>query len=269
MAGFDYKFTFCDEERPYVEACLRASRTRAHRLRCRWRNSRTDPNSIVCTVDGQTRRLDLLGAVLTSDLQCVCEGVDGALPPTRAAALGRGFAELFLRGRDLGTEGEVLKLCEVADTSLYCPVYEFTSDGVASANLRARLRVTEDVVTGFGLERVERVVVMEELHTALEQTMRELLQDADRNTKWPALVRMATEAGYLDMDRLFYSTTHTHTTDDLLLETGINRRRNAAKHREGNPNDHWISGHWECLAMLIEHLVGHLSARDQQAGAEP
>ena len=265
MAGFDYQFTFCDAERPYVEACLRASRTRAHHLSCRWRTSRADSNRILCTVDGQTRRLDLLGAVLTSDLQHVCEGVDGALPPRRAAALGRGFADLFLRGRDLGSEGRILKLREVADTSLYYPVYQFTNDGGTSANLRARLRITEDVVTGFGLERVERVVVMEELHTALEQTMRELLRDAGRKTNWPTLVKMATAAGYLDMDRLFYGTAHRHTTDDLLLATGINKRRNAAKHREGDPNDLWISEHWECLAMLVEHLVDHLPARDEQA----
>ena len=118
MAGFDYQFTFTEDKQPYVEACIRASRTRAHALSCRWRNVRTTSTSISCIIDGQTRSLDLLGAVLTSDLQYVCEGVDGDLPPARAAALGRGFAELFLLGRDLRTEDRSLTLREVKDTSL-------------------------------------------------------------------------------------------------------------------------------------------------------
>ena len=261
MAGFDYKFTFSNVQRPYVEASLRASKTRARQLHCRWRNTPLGLTGILCTIAGQTRSLDLLGAVLASDLQYVCEGVDGTLPPRRAAALGRGFADLFLMGRDLGSEGRDLTLREVANTSLYFPVYEFTRALGMSAGLRARLRITEDVVTDFGLDRAERVVVMEELHTALEQVMRELQRD-EGGTRWPKLVERASAAGHLDLERLSLGVAHQHSLDDLLLGGGINKRRNAAKHRQGDPNDVWITEHWQCLSMLLENLVAKLEAAD-------
>jgi hypothetical protein len=156
-------------------------------------------------------------------------------------------------------------LREVTDTSLYYPVYEFTNDRIRSENLRARLRITEDVVTDFALGRLERVVVMEELHTALEQSMRELLPDASQWTKWPKLVELAGKAGHLDLDRLAYAAGDQHTPENLLLDEGINKRRNAAKHRDGDPDDSWITDHWQCLAMLLEHLVDNLAKQGSVA----
>jgi hypothetical protein len=266
MAGFDFEFTYSHVQQPYVDACLRIAKVRAHRLHCTWRTARPDARNVHCRVDGQTRQLDLLGAVLVADLQHVCEGVDGSLAPRRSAALGRGFAEAFLQGRDTSKESKVQQLREVADTSIYFPVFEFADPSIQSENLRARLRVTEDVVTEFGLGRFERVVAMEELHTAIEQTFRELLPNAPDRANWPYLVQHADKMGMLEMRRLSMVIGHKHTSDNLLLGDGINQRRNAAKHRDGDPNDPWIADHWQCLALLLEHLVQRLTAK---AGPPP
>ena len=260
MAGFDFDFTFTDEQRPYVEACIRAGKTRARQLDCSWRVTRSAPSTIYCLINGQTRRLDLLGHVLEKDLPIVCEGVASALPPRRAAALGRGFAEAFLVGRDMNRGNETQALREVADTSLYYPVYELTSDNIKSSVLQNRLQITEGVVSDYGLGRVTPMVVLEELHTAVEQILRYLLPYLKEGANWPKLVDSAEEAGYLSTDTRHYlsqlDSRHDHTDRVLLIE-GMNRRRNAAEHKDGDPEDPWVAEHWECVSLLLEGLVQH------------
>jgi len=260
MAGFDFDFTFTDRQRPYVEACIRAGKTRARQLDCSWRVIRSAHSTISCVINGQTRRLDLLGHVLEKDLPIVCEGVASTLPPRRAAALGRGFAEVFLVGRDVNRGIETQALREVADTSLYYPVYELTSVSIQSSVLQNRLQITEGVVSDYGLGRVTSVVVLEELHTAVEQVLRYLLPRLQERANWPRLVASAEEAGYLSTDTTQYlsqlDSGHDHTDRDLLLE-GMNRRRNAAKHKDGDPEDPWVAEHWECASLLLERLVQH------------
>ena len=259
VAEFDFEFSCTDNQQVYVDACLKGAKTRAHTLGCSWRVERLEDRTWRCTIHGQTRRLDLLGRALERDLPIVCEGVLGTLPPRRATALGCGFAELFLLGRDVdrGDGRQVLR--ELQMTSLYYPVYEFTAQSEGSERLWARLRVTENIVTDFGLGRVESVVVLEELHTATEQALRRLLPEAAERTNWPTLVDLAQSAGYLSKDsvryRLAVGPDHDHTDRELLLGDGMNRRRNAAKHRGGNPHDPWVSAHWECLSLLLECLV--------------
>lgn len=244
MAGFDFEFSFNPEHAAYVEACMRACKGRAHGLGCRWRVQRIGlQHRRRCSVDGNTRRLDLLGRSLEHDLPTVCEGVTGHLRPSRARALGVGFADLYLLGRDTTRGEELLALRPKSAPSLYYPAYSFTDTTRASARLGARLRITEDVLSDYGLGRYESVVVLEELHTALEQTLRELLPSITRRARWPELLDAAGEAGLLG--GLTWAAPHEHLDSELLSD--MTRRRNAAKHRDGDPNEDWLSEHWECI----------------------
>lgn len=255
MAGFDFEFSFNRDHEPYVEACIRVCKGRARALGCRWRVRRLGlQDRRRCTVDGNTRRLDILGRALEHDLPTVCEGVTGRLSPSRARALGLGFADLYLLGRDTTLGEELLVLRPKSATSLYYPVYSFTDTTRASPRLGARLRITEDVLSDYGLARYESVVVLEELHTALEQTLRELLPSVDKRSRWPELLGAARDAGLLG--RLTWAAPHEHLDSELLRD--MTRRRNAAKHRDGDPNDDWLHEHWECISLVLERLVSAL-----------
>ncbi|MFE4230147.1 hypothetical protein ACFRJ8_19915 [Arthrobacter sp. NPDC056886] len=270
MAGFDFDFSYSVEQKLYVDACIEAAKRRAHSIRCRWRVNRFPGlQRLRCIVDGQTRSLDLLGRVLEHDLPIICEGVRGGLTPVQARRLGLGFTELFLVGRHTGKEDGCPVLRPVDETSLYFPVFDFVEPGKGSPLLQARLRITEDVVTDFGLGRYEPSVMLEEFHTALEQTLRELFPELPENARWPRLIEAAEAAGYL----LAQSRSHhskpgdeeetnaenkLHFHSDKLLLSELTKRRNKAKHRDGDPLDPWISEHWQCVGGVLEIMVNRL-----------
>ena len=258
MAGFDFDFRYKDDLNPYVEACLRAAKSRARQLGCRWRVFRLDNGVLRCVVDGQTRLLDLLGRALVHDLPTVCEGVSPGLPPKQARQVGHGFAELFNRGRDSSRDDEVQVLRRWSAQMTYFPLFDFADVRKWSSALRARLQVTEDVVTDYGLDRYPPVILLEELHTALEHTFRELLPSVRPRATWPELRSAAAAQGLLPWSRGDWSREvgHSHSDDELL--DALARRRNASKHQRANPNESWLSDHWQCVALLLERLVRHL-----------
>jgi hypothetical protein len=176
-----------------------------------------------------------------SVMSIACEGVPDNLLPKRAAALGQGFAEIFLVGRDFTLDESVQTLREVNSLSHYLPLYKLVPDASPPA-LQARLRITEDVVTDFGLDRVVPVVLLEELHTALEQRLRELLPDFPKSPRWPTPVQEAEKAGFVSSKRGPLDTDdwpgHEHTDPQLILEEGINPTgtlRNTAKQAPTTP----------------------------------
>jgi hypothetical protein len=255
MAGFDFDFSHSPEHQAYVQACIQAAKRRAHSVDCRWRVSRlAEVRTFRCIIDGQTRNLDLLGRALEHDLPIICEGVRGGLRPSQASRLGLGFAELYLIGRDINRGEGCQTLRPVKETSLYYPIFDFVGRGKVSPLLSARLRITEDVVTDFGLGRYESVVIIEEMHTALEQTFRELLPTLPNGANWPTLIKAAHAAGYLSSDSRVPA--HSHPDVEVLEE--LTKRRNRAKHRRGDPEDPWILEHWSCVAAILEGIVKRL-----------
>lgn len=74
MAGFDFEFTYTQAQETIVLACLAAGRARAPRLGLSWRWRHAAPPRCVVTVDGNSRRTDLLGYRLERDLPIVAEG---------------------------------------------------------------------------------------------------------------------------------------------------------------------------------------------------
>lgn len=213
----------------------------------------------------------MLGRVLEHDLPTICEGVRGGLTPEQARRLGTGFTELFLVGRHANVEEGCQVLKAVKQTSLYFPVFDFVEQGKGSPLLQARLRITEDVLTDFGLGRYEPAVVLEEFHTALEHTFRELFPELPRKkANWPGLIEAAEAAGYLYTESGYLGQTEPddaedshaeekfHFHSDKLLLTELTQRRNRAKHRGADPSDPWISQHWQCVGGVLETMVRKL-----------
>jgi hypothetical protein len=100
---------------------------------------------------------------------------------------------------------------------------------------------------------------VEELHTALEQTLRELLPAVQDRARWPELLKMAKKGGLLDaaaQGSWLTMTGHPHT--DIELLRSLTKRRNVSKHRTADPSDTWLFEHWDCVAFLLERLVRHL-----------
>jgi len=246
----------------YVVACIRAAKGRAHRLHCRWRTERLDVrHGLRCIVDGQSRRLDLLGRTLELDLPTVCEGVPGPLAPRDARRLGTGFADLYLVGRDVDLGEEVQMLRYKRETTVYYPLYELDTPR-ASVALRGRLRVTEDVVTDYALGRYADTAALEEFHTAIEQLLRELLPNAKKRANWPELIDLATSGGLLTgVPKIDALDGHDHS--DVALLAQMNRQRVLAKHRAAITEDPWFVEHWECLAALVEYLASKLESLEE------
>jgi len=169
-----------------------------------------------------------------------------------------GFAELYLVGRDINHSDDVQVLRKRPELSIYYPLYEFANATNSTAALRARLRVTEDIVTDFGLGRYPPEVLLEELHTAFEQTFRELLPGAPDRANWPTLIKAAKAAGFLSWSDDDWTSTveHPHTDSQLLKD--LTKRRNVNKHRRSDPSDLWLAEHWDCVAYLLERLVRQL-----------
>ncbi|MDQ0095018.1 hypothetical protein [Paeniglutamicibacter psychrophenolicus] len=286
MAGFDFEFVYTEVQAAFVEACMRAAKVRARALKCSWRTQRIGMNQIYCQVNGQTRRLDLLGRVLEMDLPLICQGVLSPQSPSESFRLGLGFVNLFLRGRDSLFDEPLQILRSAKQTVLYYPVYELAGAVPAVPVLQTRLFITEEMLADFALGRIKGLVLLEELHTAAEQIMKESLNRTDKESlgqasskvsqqlertvksnpnrmSWPELRAMCQELGYFPGTKHFNLLTqdsnshidHTHTPNEVVAE--LNRLRNIAKH-QGSPDQPWIHWHWECVSAVLEYLVRKL-----------
>lgn len=211
-----------------------------------------------CIVNGNTRSLYLLGRALEHDLPIVCEGVRAGLPSSRARQLGLGFVELYLVGKDVNRGDEVQILRLRRELSTYYPLFDFVNPNRGSPTLKARLRVTEDVATDFALGRYPIEVLLEELHTALEQTLRELLPHVHERARWPDLLRRAEKDGLLTSSQEIWMAAVEHSHTDMELLRSLTTLRNASKHRMAEARDAWLVDHWQCVAFLLEGLVRHL-----------
>lgn len=261
MAGFDFDFTHAPEWTPFIEACIRASKSRARRLRVSWRVEQLPDQVTRCIVNGQTRRLDLLGISLESDLPSVCEGVNlPGIAPTLARQFGTGFAELFLRGRDVNLGEDVQEYRPHKAATLYYGVYDLAWGGSNVSDLWARLRITESLLADYGLGRLPPVVLLEELHTACELTLKELIDGGEDRKNFWQLVAEADNRGYLPSSGQFPNMgldSCDHSGREILIM--LKDWRKDARHKNEGDFEAWLARHWECIALLVEQLARRLS----------
>lgn len=251
MAGFDFEFTYTEEQKAIVLTCLAAGRARARRLGLSWRWRHVALRHCVVIVDGNSRRTDLLGYRLERDLPLVAEGcaVEG-LSPTQRARIGRGFVDMMLRGRHVNQDRRMV-LRGVTETWYYYPPYDY--DCPSSPRLHARLSITEDLLVAWNFDEIAPEVLLEELHTACELILDELVNKRSKKLSFAELITSADEAGLLQ-----------HSNGELppvRLLTDLKDLRKNVRHRATEGAHPWLNEYWEDVAICLERLVFHVNER--------
>lgn len=248
MAGFDFDFTYKAVHEPIVQLCLAAARTRANKLRISWKWRTLSAYSVRVLVNGNSRRIDFLGYRLERDLPLVAEGCQSvALKPSERLRLGRGFADLMLRGRHVD-EDRILPLKGVADTRYYYAPYEFECP--AYPGLHARLSVTLEVIVSWEFGEIAAEVLLEELHTACELVLDAAVNTGSKKLSFAELVDRADDAGLL---------TSQLTNTGAALLTDLKDLRKKVRHRAAKGAAPWVANHCEEIAILLERLVRYLN----------
>jgi len=251
MAGFDFEFTYTEKQETIVLTCLAAGRARARRLRLSWRWCHVAPRHCVVIVDGDSRRIDLLGYRLERDLPLVAEGcaVEG-LSPRQRARIGRGFVDMMLRGRHVNQDRRMV-LRGVAATRYRYPPYDYECP--SSPRLHARLSITEDLLVAWNFGEIAPEVFLEELHTACELVLNELVNKRSKKLSFDELIASADEAGLLQ-----------HSNDETppvwLLRELKDLRKNV-RHRAAEGAHALLNKYWEDVAICLERLVRHVNER--------
>lgn len=247
MAGFDFEFKYTDAQVAIVLVCLAAARARASRLGLSWRWRHIAPRHCVVMVDGNSRTIDLLGYRLERDLPLVAEGCAAeGMAPTQRARIGRGFVDLMLRGRDTDQEG-CMVLRGVAKTKHYYPPYEYECP--SSPRLHARLSITEDLLVAWNFDEIAPEVLLEELHTACELVLDELVNKRSKKLSFAELVTSADQAGLLQHS--------INGAPAAQLLADLKDLRKDVRHRAAEGARPWLTEHWEDVAICLERLVRH------------
>ena len=250
MAGFDFEFTYTEAQEPIVLACLVAARARARQLHLSWRWRHSAPRRCLVIVDGNSRKADHLGYRLERDLPLIAEGCTvGGLPPTQRARIGRGLVDVMLRGRNVDQDEGCMTLHGVATTSYYYPPYEYECPSYP--RLHARLSITESLLVAWTFDEVAPEVLLEELHTACELVLEELINKRSKRLSFAELVAAASEA-----DLLCNNESNTPLAQ-LLID--LKDLRKDVRHRAAHGAQLWLNDHWEDVAICIERLVSRLN----------
>ncbi|MEV6406628.1 hypothetical protein AB0M58_27440 [Streptomyces bobili] len=256
MAGFDFEFTYTEAQEAIVRICLAAAQTRARKMGLSWRWRHPQTHRCVVTINGNSRQTDLLGYRLERDLPLVAEGcADAGLPPAQRARIGRGFADMMLRGRHV-EQDDPMVLRGVAATSYYYSPYEYECP--SSPRLHARLSITTDLIVAWNFAEIAPEVLLEELHTACELVLEELVNRRAKKLSFAQLISAADEA-----DLFRHSSDQAVPTTDLLTE--LKDLRKDVRHRAAEGADVWLDKHWENVAMCLECLVHHVNDQGGQS----
>ncbi|MEU0955600.1 hypothetical protein ABZ353_25190 [Streptomyces niveus] len=207
------------------------------------------------TIDGNSRRTDLLGYRLERDLPLVAEGcVVMGFSSVQRARVGRGFADIVLRGRHV-EQDKPMVLRGAAETSYYYPPYDYACE--SSPRLHARLSVTEELIVAWNFEEIAPEVFLEELHTACELVLEELVNRRAKRLSFAELISAADDAG-------FFCASHDHVMASSDLLSGLKNLRKNVRHRAAEGAGEWLDEHWEEVAICLERLVRHVNWRVAQ-----
>lgn len=255
MAGFDFDFRYDHRLEPLLRVCLPAAMSRSRKLGLRWRNVRLDDRAHRCVIDGNGRRMALLAHALERDLPEVAEGADVA-GLTRAARQrhGLGFADLYIRGLDCRTDGLMTWRGDSA-TNYYFSPYELSD--TEHAVLASRLRITEGVILDWWFKRTDGVVLLEELHTAAELVLEELVNRRSRRLSFSQLVTAAEEAGILDWTSV-PEVVGVRAIQPSVLLLELKDFRKHARHSGSRTFEGWLDANWESVTLVLERLVRRL-----------
>jgi hypothetical protein len=142
-----------------------------------------------------------------------------------------------------------MSLRGVTTTRYYYPPYKYECP--SSPRLHSRLSITEDLLVAWYFDKVAPEVLIEELHTACELVLEELVNKRAKKLSFAQLVVAASEAGVLGSDR--------NETSPAQLLTDLKDLRKNVRHRAADGALSWLNDHCEDVAICIERLVSHVN----------
>lgn len=210
--------------------------------------------------------IDLLIARLARDLPIICEAVDlSHRSPKNRRGLGRSFAHIAAQYRfsepDFHPDGWVPRLVSRSN-----PPWETTVFGFAAPNapdLETRLDVTAQMLVSWEFNEVAPEVVLEELHTAAELTLKRVLWGRYRHQgSFAETVDLAEERGKLGLPgarvnrRSLRAVEHDKqvTVHDLLIS--LKDARKVARHEARDTSLTWLQDWAVGAGEVLEVLAG-------------
>lgn len=155
----------------------------------------------------------------------------------------------MLRGRDTEEEYDCMTLRGVATATYYFPPYEYECPSVPC--LHARLSVTLGLIVAWNFSEIAPEVLLEELHTACELVLEELVNKRAKKLSFAELIVAADKAG-------IFSDMPGEGSPGILL-TELKDLRKNVRHRAAEGAGSWLDRHWEDVSMCLERLVGHIN----------
>ncbi len=147
----------------------------------------------------------------------------------------------------------------VSRTRWYYPPYEFECPTIP--HLDARLSITLSVLVGWSFGEIAPEVVLEELHTACELTLEELVNKRAKKLSFAELTEKAHIDGHLEKQ---WATDH----DPVALLTSLKDLRKDVRHRGASGSADWLREDWEHVAILLERLVYRLDKQSMASAAK-
>ncbi len=147
----------------------------------------------------------------------------------------------------------------VDETSYYYPPYEYECP--SSPRLHARLSITTSLIVAWNFDEVAAEVFLEELHTACELILEELVNKRAKRMSFAELISAAEDAD-------IFSNTSGQVVSPAVLLTDLKDLRKNVRHRAAEGADVWLERNWEDVSMCIERLV-HQINRGSEVSSMP
>jgi hypothetical protein len=152
---------------------------------------------------------------------------------------------MMLRGRHGDREEDSMVLRGVTATKFYYPPYDYRCP--SSPLLQARLSITEEMIVAWNFDEIAPEVFLEELHTACEVVLDELVNKPSKRLSFAELVDKANEAGLLVQREDW--------PDPAKLLIELKDLRKNVRHRAAKGAQPWLEKKWEYVAVLLETLA--------------
>lgn len=266
MAGLEAWFRFRADDEAIVRACLAAARRRARTLEVRRFRSgvqSADVRVAFVKIDGNTYALDIYLERLRRDLPTIAEATSSHRSAASRRALALGLIEILTRFRlsmyDRYDEQWIPTLRARRQPAYTLP-HQLWTDHPA---LQARLSVTSELMADWHFGEVAPPVLLEELHTAAELILKELVNRRSKRRSFQQLVDLAVEQGVFCPYPHDSALTTQHRAGaasspleaerrDLLLS--LKDVRKEVRHRGADTAQAWLDQFFWDVASLLESM---------------
>jgi len=274
MANMDAHFRFGAKDDAIVRACLAAARRRARTLGVRSFRSgaRHDGQTGVgfVEINGNTFALDIFLERLRRDLPTIAEATSSHRSVASRRALALGLIEVFTRYRlsmyDRYAEGWMPTLRARRQPAYTLPHQLWTDD----TTLQARLSTTAELMADWHFGEVAPPVLLEELHTAAELILEQLVNRGSGRRSFQELVDLAVGARVfrpypddLGLTARYrpdaVASSVEATSRDLLLS--LKDVRKDVRHRGADGAHAWLDQNFWEAASLLERMAAQVTPR--------